>query len=413
VKIRGPWLDDASRNTINRESLDLALSAFPAMKPSIWFVGEEPARLCSVVPAGLGQLRVLVTRVNPIDDLNNAAERLGRPNIIVLLGSLDRFRRILLPLDYRNLLVWLRDNSDVTIFSAPRDPISPGFIEFGPYDVAEIMMTFPYVMEYTSSTTQRSLTPPRLIAGSQWLWASDSWQRMDEKPDWHQIRLTGRKTIELHTSVILKQDAVSTDYNQVSDVVREARFLSSVSQEQRDDLRLPKLLSFRPGRCINTLTRQKMPGEVVTNFPEPPADQVVSQLLQLAAHYARAGLFHNDIRPWNVLWDGNSIAFIDFAGVTDFEDDTEGLPQVLALAATLASLLFPSEAARIPFTEYAWSLWRSSEVAQRHGIAELMGRPWTQLGIAAPATHDRTCGANFTEAFLASLLTSHNSVNRS
>lgn len=388
------------------------MSAFPTGSAQVWFVGEEAAHLRSNLPPGLGQLRVVGTGVDPIVHLAELAEESGPPNMIVFLGSLNRLRRTLLPIDYRNLLTWLRDNCDIAVLSAPRDPIAPGFVDFGPYNVEEIVTTFPYVMEFTSPTTCRSLVPPRLIVSRRWLWDSGSWQKVDDAPRWHQTRLAGRKTLEPHKSVILKQDAVSVDYNEVSDVTREARFLSSVSQKQRESLGLPKLFSHQSGRCINTLTREKVLGEVITRSCDYPTDQVITSLIQLAARYSQAGLFHNDIRPWNVLWDGNRIAFIDFAGVAELEDDTEGLPQVLALAATLSSLLFPSESERIPFTDYAWGLWRSSEVAQRHGVAELMGQPWAQLGIDAPATHDRTSGVNFIQTFLASLLTAHDPVNR-
>lgn len=404
MKLRGPWLDDSSRDVINQDCLDLALSAFPNRSPYVWLVGEESAQLQSGLVQSSVHVKALDIDVHPIKAFDTALAESGRPDMVVMLNSLDRCRRTLHEPDYVALLTWLRTNCDLALLEAPRDPIAPGFVELGPYEVTDIVKVFPYVLEHASSTSHRSLVPPRLIASSRWSWESGSWTEHLSAPLLHHGKSASSKTLELASDAILKQDAVCDDYNQVSDVVREARFLSSASQDECALLRLPRILRFEPGRCVNTLVREKVPGSPITETDGEARAEVIAAVIDLAQRYSRAGIFHNDVRPWNVLWDGNQASFIDFAGVADFEDDTEGLPQILALNATLATITFPAEASRIPFAEYAWTLWGSTDICKRHGVADLMDRPWRQLAHTTPVIDHSETSRRFSEAFLISLL---------
>lgn len=404
MKLRGPWLDDSSRDVINQECLDLALSAFPDHSPYIWLVGEEPAQLQSSLAQSSVHVRAFDIDIHPLAAFDNALVESGRPDIVVMLDSLDRYRRTLHAPDYVALLTWLRTNCDLALLEAPRDPIAPGFVELGPYEVTDIVKIFPHVLEHVSSTSHRSLVPPRLIASSLWSWESGSWTEHLSAPLVHHGGFGNSKTLELASDVILKQDAVCEDYNQISDVAREAQFLSSASQDECALLRLPRVLRFEPGRCVNILVREKVPGSPITETDGEARAEVTAAVIELAQRYSRAGLFHNDVRPWNVLWDGNQASFIDFAGVADFEDDTEGLPQILALNATLAAMAFPAEASRIPFAEYAWTLWGSTDMCKRHSVADLMDRPWRQLAHTTPVIDHSETSRHFSEAFLISLL---------
>ncbi len=49
-------------------------------------------------------------------------------------------------------------------------------------------------------------------------------------------------------------------------------------------------------------------------------------------------MFHNDFRPWNLLWDGYKMHLIDYADAGVHDLDVQDLPQILSLAATLAAL---------------------------------------------------------------------------
>jgi len=157
-------------------------------------------------------------------------------------------------------------------------------------------------------------------------------------------------------------------------LLSEAAFLDGVDERVRDSLGLPTVLSLRRGRAVTTLVREDLVGG-----PPPEVDQQLTAIVDVAARYAALGLFHNDFRPWNLLWDGDRATMLDFSDTSSLDDDVRDLPQVLALAGTLAAVATP---------EIRWGdVFHVDllDLADRCGLFDagpserLFGDPWLRL----------------------------------
>ena len=62
-------------------------------------------------------------------------------------------------------------------------------------------------------------------------------------------------------------------------------------------------------------------------------------MLSEQQRWASAGLFHNDLRPWNLIWSGTDARLIDFADAGALDADVTYLPQAISLAGLIAWLL--------------------------------------------------------------------------
>lgn len=71
-------------------------------------------------------------------------------------------------------------------------------------------------------------------------------------------------------------------------------------------------------------------------LPVAQIEAIVRDLLQALQELHGEGVFHNDVRSWNVLWDGERARLIDFADASriDFDGD---LASVLWLVHALST----------------------------------------------------------------------------
>jgi hypothetical protein len=137
---------------------------------------------------------------------------------------------------------------------------------------------------------------------------------------------------------VLKVELASEGYFDRCEALLEARFLSSTSERERQQLNLPTVSVVRAGRSTNVVIRDYVfgasfsPGSCTTN------PSLVAAVLSAASRWAELGLFHNDLRPWNFLVEGDHVTLIDYSGASNTDTDCQGIPQILALAGTIASL---------------------------------------------------------------------------
>ena len=59
----------------------------------------------------------------------------------------------------------------------------------------------------------------------------------------------------------------------------------------------------------------------------------------ICLRYSRNGFFHNDLRPWNLLFDGSKIDLIDFADTSKRDNDLTGLHQIEGYIGTALVLM--------------------------------------------------------------------------
>lgn len=148
----------------------------------------------------------------------------------------------------------------------------------------------------------------------------------------------GWSTVVTDGRLVLKAEIASTEYLERTQVLGEARFLAD---QECGSLRtvLPRLHATHVGVAVNTLLRDSVAGIPMTPDDTHRGVQAAHALLTAQGDWARAGLFHNDLRPWNLLLDGTHVHLIDFADAGCTDADVDGLPQVVALAGVLAWLL--------------------------------------------------------------------------
>jgi len=156
----------------------------------------------------------------------------------------------------------------------------------------------------------------------------------------------GWSTVGTDGRLVLKAEVASTEYLERTQVLGEARFLAD---QGNGSLRtsLPRLRATSAGVAVNTLLREAVPGVPFALGAAERRVYAAQAFLTAQVDWSRAGLFHNDLRPWNLLMDGPHVRLIDFADAGPADADVDGLPQVIALAGVLAWLLgvdLPSDA---------------------------------------------------------------------
>ena len=63
--------------------------------------------------------------------------------------------------------------------------------------------------------------------------------------------------------------------------------------------------------------------------------EVASNLIQRVMQLSESNLFHNDLRPWNLLWTGSTLQFIDFGDIHSDLRDVNQMPLDLVLTLNL------------------------------------------------------------------------------
>ncbi|HEX2074533.1 MAG TPA: methyltransferase domain-containing protein [Geodermatophilus sp.] len=86
----------------------------------------------------------------------------------------------------------------------------------------------------------------------------------------------------------------------------------------------PRLIDYEITGDQATVVYARVTGELLGTGGPLPAEQVeavVADLLESLRELHGEGLFHNDLRSWNVLWDGQRARLIDFADTAPVDTD--------------------------------------------------------------------------------------------
>jgi hypothetical protein len=308
-----------------------------------------------------------------------------------LAVAVDGWTRMLAthsPTQRGHLLDWLRSHARVTLVTAPRQPMAPDLNHLGPYRVQEILGAFRYLSEAVDVDGDESLVAPLVLASDQYLVAGNEWIA-DSDVGWlgEADPLDADKTVRtlrIPGARIAKVEFASEEYFDRTQVLAEWDFLSGVDPRVRDLLGLPRVHLLNRGRSVITLVRDAVVGGAAGGLP------VAAQLegaLAVGARYAEAGLFHNDFRPWNLLWHEGEARLIDFEWTSSIDDDAQGLPQVLALAGTLAGIATDEVRMGDRFHEDVLHLTAEAGLLERWPLAEQVDGPWGRVPALRAGVH--------------------------
>lgn len=247
------------------------------------------------------------------------------------------------PHEQANLVQWLKRNVEISLVNAPRT--EPWLLanQLGPYRLYNDFNDFEYMAEIDSSDSI-----PLVALSDHHLWDGHNWYASRDltaiRRKWLVTAsgltenggvIPGVQTFKSTDNKLIKYEIISPDYFDRSQVIGEANFLEIVPSQIAEELQLPTLHGRINGRAVVTLTREYIAGsEMVEHSPALPSE-IVLALMTLGSNFAKHGYFHNDIRPWNVIWSAGKPTFIDFADASRQDLDVQGIPNIAALFGTI------------------------------------------------------------------------------
>lgn len=327
-------------------------------------------------------------------------------DVIVGMRGWQRLLAVTTPEGVASLVEWLRGHATVFVAQAPRRALAADLNDLGPFEVLPLLGAFDFLSEVPTGLQATESSPVvlasdhALLAGGTWLGAADV--------EWVDVAAPDARTKPVRTYLatgdrVVKVECTSEEYFERAQVVGEAVFLDSVDDDVRARLGLPRVRALTRGRAIATLVRDAVPDD------GPPAalDDRLRGIVDACVAFAEVGLFHNDVRPWNVLWDQRVARFVDFADSSPHDDDVRDLPQVLALAGTLAAVATDEIRGGEHFHLDVLDVAARAGLLDRWPLRAQVGAPWLSLprrgdridvtaGMTAPqlmaAVLEVTCG---------------------
>lgn len=261
--------------------------------------------------------------------------------------------------------------------------LAPDLNNLGPFEVRAMLGGFEYLSEPALDlpTPLVLASDHHLLAGGEWFAAADL-DRIDDADADADLRTV--RTYRAPGDRIVKVECASEDYLERSQVLAEAVFLGRADARLRERLGLPRVRDLGRGRAVVSLVRDRVEG---ATHPDPgsPVMDAMSAILDLVSDFAGARIFHNDLRPWNIVWEGARARLVDFGDSSGWDEDVRDLPQVLALAGTLAAVATTEIRGGEHFHHDVLHVARQSGALDRWPVASQFTDPWLML----PATRAR------------------------
>ncbi len=291
----------------------------------------QEREISTVIDLARQSLPGMETHLKRIQLTNDA-----RPLHVLVINGNDSSRLLRTPVEElmgKFAPVW--HQIDGVVAPLQRQSLDPALTPLGPWRPPKWMRTLGVVTEIKSSqdtATHAFVSRTHAICGRQ---AFEFSRTLAESESPHG---DGWSMLVTDGQLVLKAEIACADYLERTQVPGEARFLTDVRTDAIRDL-LPRLHTVNVGMGVNTLIREKVEGASTTSAF--PASGLTCALSLLSEHqrWASTGLFHNDLRPWNLIWSGTDARLIDFADAGTLDADVTYLPQAIALAGLIAWLL--------------------------------------------------------------------------
>jgi hypothetical protein len=265
-------------------------------------------------------------------------------DVVILGEDAQRFYDTSSEDDLRLFFAWLIDRSEMAIIPAKKVFLDAKRTDIGPWEAPAGLAHENFVSELP--TNRDASSPPLLVLSRSWLWTGKRWLdarsiRAAKSGSSARVAVTkpyGRTYLGGNGEVV-KIELCRADYFDDSEVIREVDVLTSAWAKAIPGIFLPCVMDHHRGDVLTVMVREAVDGVVLTEFLEVnplSAQEVASATVSLAKSLARHGVFHNDFRPWNLLWDSGEVKAVDFSRMSEEENDARSLPNILALAGTLS-----------------------------------------------------------------------------
>lgn len=138
-----------------------------------------------------------------------------------------------------------------------------------------------------------------------------------------------------------------TNNNSESSVEKEFKFLTNLSLIVKIQLRIPRKIVYNKGLTFDLLQRKKIKGIDLHKIETiQDSHKILKDFVRLCRKFSKARIYHNDLRPWNVLWNGKKCVFIDFENSERYDHDVSNYPQILFFFA-MANYIMRSDQSKI------------------------------------------------------------------
>jgi len=362
--------------------------------PRALIIGDASAEMCTAL-ARLGFVVDCCPDLQTVADARHVNERFRDLDslhlheqawdLAVAVDGFRRVQRVHRPEELSRFLTLLADQASATIVEAPRTPLAPDLHDLGPYVVRDFLTGFRFVSELHDHVSLSDRPRPILVASNAGLLLDGAWIPGQELEALDRGRTHDESAVSTYRrgEHIIKIERASRDYFERCEASSEARFLTAVDTHTREALGLPHVLSWCQGRAVSTVVREWVPGRPVEPAACRPHGLPLAALVDFCSRMATTGLFHNDLRPWNLLWTGSSFTAVDYADAAFDDRDVQDLPQILAFAGTIAGLVSEELSWGSAFHEELLGLVSHEGISDRWPFEEQRGAPWRSLPAAA------------------------------
>ncbi len=102
------------------------------------------------------------------------------------------------------------------------------------------------------------------------------------------------------------------------------------------------------GKFVTTLARNFLPGRTLNSLSaDDSRASVLIGFTQMLEELSKNGLIHNDLRPWNLLWNGSRVLPLDLGSISETANDANSIPQSIVIVANAYLISCPNS--RIDF----------------------------------------------------------------
>jgi hypothetical protein len=268
-------------------------------------------------------------------------------DLSISMGSLVQVYRTLNLSAQHKFFDFVKKNSKLSIWDIPVFEESASWNWAIKRNPLEDFYAFPFFFELgTFRKHSRGLEWPLILASENYAYIGNEFFRFESTQvhtvNLHSAKKLFRRTINLGKQ-ILKIESHEGINRDKPTIFGELAFLQDKRVKEENKLLFPKILSTHSGRYVSQFSRESVAGmrlDLVLNSQNQT--EILKSFVSLVVQLSSFGVFPNDLRPWNIMWDGKICRIIDFSS-SDFVDrDESRIPQFLSFLATSDFIKFSS-----------------------------------------------------------------------
>lgn len=263
-------------------------------------------------------------------------------DLVIATEGIQRFYFTATPQQLAQFFAWLRNSCRLCVIFPDHVVLDPVANNIGPHIIPDHAGIFTFISE--ASMHGPSTEVPAVFLSQEFLFDGLGWHHAQEvvaytimhdtEMNEHEFLLRPR-TFRTQRGTIVKVQIGSPDFFDSLEVGRELHVLNTLSTPEYKELNFPRVLHSYQGQCVTFLEREHVDGQ---SLSVGTLANSLDKVFELAQSYASKGLFHNDFRPWNILQSGGCLSLVDFADISNEDQDSRDLPQIIALVGTLVAL---------------------------------------------------------------------------